>query len=144
MNFAITREFDCYRQSLRNICIPAAEAAGCMILQTDTGAVRQAQANCYFAPSWQNSIDSIVRGEAGLTCLGAFIDGKMVGHCVFDAATGDLTQIAVKKEYRRRSIASRLLREAVACMKTDFIKVLNIPSGNPEMAAFLKRMNIAP
>ena len=71
-----------------------------------------------------------------LTCLGAFLDRKMVGHCVFDVQTGDLTQIAVRRDYRRKGIGSRLLQEAAGQMKTDFIKVLNIDSETPTMPDF--------
>ena len=74
--------------------------------------------------------------------LGAFLDGKMVGYCVFDIHTGDLTQIVVLSEYRRKGIASRLLQEVIARLKTDFIKVLNISSDNPTMPVFLKSKNI--
>lgn len=66
----------------------------------------------------------------------------MVGHCVFDVHTGDLTQIAVQDKYRRKGIASRLLKEAIARMKTDFIKILNISSDNRATPAFFKNKNI--
>lgn len=89
-----------------------------------------------------NSIESIERGITGLTCLGAFLDGKMIGHCVFDMHTGDLSQIAVQNEYRRRGIGSRLLLEAAGKMKIDFIKVLNIDSDTSAMPAFLQSKNI--
>ena len=61
---------------------------------------------------------------------------------VFDIHTGDLTQIVVLSEYRRKGIASRLLQEVIARLKTDFIKVLNISSDNPTMPVFLKSKNI--
>jgi len=77
-----------------------------------------------------------------LTCIGAFLDEKMVGYCVFDAHTEDLTQLAVSNAYRRKGIASRLLQEAIAGLKTDFIKILNIYSENQTMPAFLKSKNI--
>ena len=63
-------------------------------------------------------------------------------YCVFDRNTGDLTQIAVKKEYRRKGIASLLLGEAVRQMDTDFIKVINVPSDGHSLSGFLKNKNI--
>jgi len=141
MNFEVTREFDCFRQTV-GLVDKRTGNADCSVEQVDTDAIRQAQGCCDFNPSWQNSIDSIERGISDLMCLGAFFDGKMVGHCVFDVHTGDLTQIAVQNEYRRNGIASRLLQEAMKCMKTDFIKVLNIASDNCTMPAFLESKNI--
>ena len=141
MNFEVTRELDCFRQTIEHIDYRKVNT-DCGIEQVDTNSIREAQLYCDFTPSWQNSFESIERGISELTCLGAFLDGKMVGYCVFDIHTGDLTQIAVSSKYRRKGIASRLLQEAIARLKTDFIKVLNISSDNPTMCAFLKNNNI--
>ncbi len=95
-----------------------------------------------FYPSWQNTIESIVRGRAGVTCLGTFNYGRLVGYCVADRLTGDLTRIAVDSEYRRRGIATLLLRKVVSVMATDFIKILNIPSDDTRLHGFLADKNI--
>ena len=141
MNFEVTREFDCFRQTIKQIDIRRINT-DCIIEQISTDSIRQAQHCCDFSPSWQNSIESIERGISDLMCFGAFLNGMMVGHCVFDVHTGDLTQIAVQDEYRRKGIASRLLKEAIVRMKTDFIKVLNISSDNRATPAFFKNKNI--
>lgn len=137
----VTRKFDCFRQTVEHIGNLKVNI-DCIIEQVDTSSIRQAQHYCDFSPSWQNSFESIERGISELTCLGAFLDEKMVGNCVFDIHTGDLTQIAVLSEYRRKGIASRLLQEVIARLKTDFIKVLNISSDSPAMSVFLKSKNI--
>ena len=108
----------------------------------DTDTVRQAQSFCDFYPSWQNSIESIERGASELTCIGAFDSDELIGFSVFDRKSGDLTQIAVRKEYRRQGVASQLLCEAVREMCTDFVKVINVPSDNLSLPAFLKNKNI--
>lgn len=141
MNFEVTREFDCFRQTKELIDNQKINTS-CIIKPINSHSVRQAQHDCDFNPSWQNSIESIERGISELTCIGAFLDEKMVGHCVFDAHIGDLTQLAVSNAYRRKGIASRLLQEAIAGLKTDFIKILNIYSENQTMPAFLKSKNI--
>ncbi len=141
MNFEVTREFDCFRQTKELIDNQKINTS-CIIKPINSHSVRQAQHDCDFNPSWQNCIESIERGISELTCIGAFLDEKMVGHCVFDAHTGDLTQLAVSNAYRRKGIASRLLQESIAGLKTDFIKILNIHSENQTMPAFLKSKNI--
>ena len=144
MGFETTRELYCHRQS-KELIENHSVNGDCRIEPVDADFVRQAQGFCDFNPSWQNSIDSITRGRSGLTCLGAMLDGETAGYCVLDASTGDLAQIAVKPEHRRRGIGSRLLHEATESMKTDFIKVLNIDSGNRTLPAFLesKRIGLA-
>ena len=141
MNFEVTRELNCFRQKIEHID-NAIVNNDCIIRQVNTDSIRNARHYCDFNPSWQNSIESIERGISELTCLGTFLDGNMVGYCVFDTHTGDLSQIAVQSEYRRKGIASRLLQETIANMKTDFIKVLNIISTDTTMPAFLKSKNI--
>jgi len=140
-NFEVTREFDCFRQAITQINNRNVNA-DCTIEQVNTDYIRQAQCYCDFIPSWQNSIESIERGKSELVCLGAFFAGRMVGHCVFDIHTGDLAQIAVQNEYRRKGIASLLLQNAIARMETSFIKVLNINSGSQTMSLFLESKNI--
>jgi ribosomal protein S18 acetylase RimI-like enzyme len=48
----------------------------------------------------------------------------------------------VNREYRRGGIATRLLRETMARMSADFIKVLNIPSDDTSLYRFLADKNI--
>lgn len=56
----------------------------------------------------------------------------------------DIAQIAVRKEYRRRGIASQLLEKAIGCMKTDFVKVINVRDEASAMQSFLESRNILP
>lgn len=141
INFEVTREFDCFRQTIEQIDNRKVNT-DCIIEQVDTNSIKQAQHYCDFNPSWQNSMESIERGISELACLGAFLNGKMVGYCVFDVHTGDLSQMAVQSEYRRKGIASRLLQETLVRLETDFVKVLNICSDNPTMPTFLQSKNI--
>ena len=60
--------------------------------------------------------------------VGAFIDDTLAGYSVAERHTGNLKQIAVRREYRRRGVGSLLLRETIKGMATDFIKVLNVSS----------------
>lgn len=143
MNFRTIREFDCFRQSVDRISFPTAVDAGFIIEPVDIDFIRNTQSFCDFAPSWQNSMESIERADSELTYFGALFGGEPVGFCVCDPETGDLTQIAVRREYRRRGIASLLFKKATEVMKTDFVKVLNVSSDNQTLPAFLKSRNIA-
>lgn len=141
MGFEVSREFDCFRQQI-DLINNAAVNTDCTIAPIGTNDVMEHQAWCDCTPSWQNGMESIVRGEGGLQRLGAFIDGEMKGFCVFDPSSGDLSQLAVKHDCRNRHIASRLLHEALTRFNTDFIKVLNIDSTDTTMHAFLAGRNI--
>ena len=144
MGFETTREFDCFRQNITEIRNPEPTGADTSIrVETiDADAVNEATTFCDFIPSWQNSFESIERGKSGLTCIGAFHSDRLVGYSVIDTTTGDLTQIAVARNFRRRGIASLLLQKAMSMMKTDFIKVLNIPDDDSTLHGFLSDKNI--
>lgn len=145
MGFSPTREFDCFKQSISEIAAPQRlnHCANLRIGPIEVDTVRACQPFCDFNPSWQNGIESIERGIDGLTCLGAFIDDNPVGYSVFDRATGDLTQIAVKRKFRRQGIASRLLNEVLKRMATDFVKIINVEADNQSLPAFLQSRNIS-
>ena len=144
MKFDTTREFDCFKQSIAGIDNHhnIRQCANLRIELIDTAIVRQAQSFCDFYPSWQNSIESIERGASELSCIGAFDSDELIGFCVFDRKSGDLTQIAVRKENRKQGVASRLLCEVIRQMSTDFVKVINVPSDNLSLLTFLKSKNI--
>lgn len=142
MNFRTTREFDCFRQSIENISERTPAYFDFLIEPVDIDFIRRHQKFCDFSPSWQNSMESIERGESGLVFLGAFANGEPVGFCVFDPDSGDLTQIAVRKEFRRKGIGSRLLDEAIKRMNTGFVKIINVDNSNESLPAFLKSRNI--
>lgn len=143
LGFEIVRELDCFRQTVSEVVFPPlSEESSFTILPVDIDTIASAHSFCDFTPSWQNSLDSIKRGESGLILLGAYADGEIAGYCVFDSTTGDLTQIAVKQECRRKGVGTLLLHEAINNLKTDFIKVLNVSSTNRSLPAFLASRNI--
>ena len=145
LNFRKTREFDCYRQSVSEIINPSDiySATDIHTKFISVEVVNEAQSFCDFNPSWQNSIESILRGRKGLTCIGAYSGlDKLVGYAVCDTQTGDLTQIAVEQAYRGKGVGSVLLKEVARKLAVEFIKVLNVPADNVSLSHFLRSKNI--
>lgn len=95
-----------------------------------------------FYPSWQNSFESIKRASEDFISLGAFAESTLVGYCVFEPASGDITQIAVDKQNRRKGIASLLLKEVIRLNNYDTIKILNTDISYNSITDFLKVKNI--
>ena len=52
-------------------------------------------------------------------------DRELAGYCVFEPASGDVAQIAVKRQYRRKGIAGLLLREMLRLNRNDSLKIIN-------------------
>lgn len=97
-----------------------------------------------FNPSWQNSIESINRAPEDFICLGVFTEGRLVGYGVFDPTSGDVTQIAVDKPYRRKGIGSLLLQKMIEANKYTSIKIVNTDITCDSITVFLKAKNIEP
>jgi len=95
-----------------------------------------------FYPSWQNSFESIQRANEAFISIGAFLDKKLAGYCVFEAHSGDITQIAVDKPHRRKGIASLLLHEISKLNKNTKTKLINTDSSCCSIVEFLKAKNI--
>ena len=97
---------------------------------------------CDFEPSWQNSVESIVRGADGLVVEGAFSGDACIGYVVVDPATGDIAQLAVAPEWRRRGVGSSLMGRAVRKVNVGRIKVLNVDADCGSLSAFLASVGI--
>lgn len=95
-----------------------------------------------FYPSWQNSFESIQRTKEDFISLGAFINRKLVGYCVFEADSGDIAQIAVDKPFRRKGIGSLLLHETSKFNKVAKTRLINTDSSCNSIIDFLKAKNI--
>lgn len=95
-----------------------------------------------FYPSWQNSFESINRTVGDFISLGVFTMGQLVGYCVFEPTSGDITQIAVDRRYRRLGFASLLLERILELNKYASVKVINTDIHCESITAFLEARNI--
>ncbi|MCD8081743.1 MAG: GNAT family N-acetyltransferase [Bacteroides sp.] len=97
-----------------------------------------------FRPSWQNSVDAINRSPEGFVCLGVFMGDRLVGYGVFEPVTGDVTQLAVDKPYRRQGIGSFLFGKMLEANRAEAIQIVNTDIGCDSVTAFLRSKNIEP
>lgn len=95
-----------------------------------------------FYPSWQNSFESVERAADDFISLGVFSENRLAGYCIFESLSGDVTQLAVDKRYRRKGIATLLLDEMLKINKIDTIKFINTDIRCDSITAFLKARNI--
>ena len=73
-------------------------------------------------PSWQNSSRAVER-VVDRAIMGAYVDGNCVGYGIVFRPSGNLMQLAVAREYRRRGIGSRIL---AALSPDEALKINNI------------------
>lgn len=143
IGFEVSREFNYFRQENKKIKndIKTSDIP-CSIKQINIRDFDFLPDFRDFYPSWQNSFESINRASNDFVSLGAFIQNKLAGYCVFEPVSGDITQIAVDKQYRREGIASLLLREMTGLNKNQAVKIINTDISCSSITAFLKSKNI--
>ena len=95
-------------------------------------------------PSWQNSIEAIERCLEDFICLGVFSEGNLIGYGVFEPISGDVTQIAVDKQFRRRGVGSLLFQKMLESNKHSSIKIINTDIECHSITTFLQSKNIEP
>ena len=90
-----------------------------------------------FMPSWQNSVEAIVRAADDFILRGVFVAGNLAGYCVFEPAAGDVTQLAVAPSFRRRGIATSLLCDVLSANRSGVVRVVNTDVSCVSMNGFL-------
>jgi ribosomal protein S18 acetylase RimI-like enzyme len=96
-----------------------------------------------FVPSWQNSLDAITKKLEDFKILGAFDKNELVGYCILEPKTGDITQIAVNKQHRRNGLGSRLLMEILKYNQNNSMKIINTPIDCNSITGFLESQGIS-
>jgi ribosomal protein S18 acetylase RimI-like enzyme len=94
-----------------------------------------------FKPSWQNSIPAVERMSQYFKVLGAFKHKACVGYVIFDPVSGEIIQIAVKKNMRRKKIGSHLLTTICSKIKSNTLRIVNIDKGDQDTMQFFKGNN---
>ena len=140
LGFETAREFNYSIQQGAQVHLGAKiPDIACTVTPVDVGRFAPDPQFWDFMPSWQNSPEAIRRAAGDFAGLSARAEGTQVGYCIFEPASGDIALIAVDKRYRRRGIATSLLREALRLNKADSVKALNNEAGWESLTAFLRR-----
>ena len=95
-----------------------------------------------FIPSWQNSFEAISKKIDDFKIIGVYKNENLVGYSIFEPNSGDITQIAVDKNFRRKGIASILLKEILKTNQYNSIKVINTEVGCSSITEFLQSNSI--
>lgn len=97
-----------------------------------------------FNPSWQNSFDAIARKPGNFIAYGARDKDKIIGCLIFEPVSGDVTQLAVHPDYRRKGIGTRLLKKAFELNQNSIIKIINTEKNCGSVNGFLKAHSFNP
>lgn len=119
LGFVETRRFDCYVYDARPVA-------------PQFGFTSPNRAWWDVQPPWQNSGDSLARARDPHVVIG---DER--GYAVVFPSNGDLAQLAVAPEHRRRGLGRQLL-DAAGAIAAKPLRILNVDDRDAGIAAFFR------
>jgi ribosomal protein S18 acetylase RimI-like enzyme len=93
-------------------------------------------------PSWENSLTSIHRIPNEVVLIGVQYQGSTAGTLVYYPMLNWILCLAVKQAFRRKKIASHLLRYLIDSIREDVQKVqlINVQNSDQGMIQFLRKV----
>lgn len=134
--FKVTRAFECF-SSDKSSCKPKLSHKVDHIDKIGDDTWKKLISFWDFAPSWQNSIDSIKAVPDTFSYAIVKIDNDIAGYGIIDKKTGDIPQLAVDKDYRYKGIASSIIADLLNNTSAKKAALLNVDEGCKDMREFL-------
>lgn len=126
VGFEVSREFNYFVKNVEDIRFASKNLyPGYSIEKIDLSEQIKMLQFCDFVPSWQNNFDAIRRRVDDFISFGTFKEKELVGFCIFEPGSGDITLIAVDKAHRRKGIATNLLNKVAQENRHDSMKLIN-------------------
>lgn len=145
MGFEIIREFDYWVSPVEKLQNQNKSMdAGFSIENVKNPNWKQYQEFWDFRPSWQNSVDSVTRKLDEFICLEILKEDQVVGYGLVEHETGDVPQLAIHPEYRRKGLATEIIFRLLDIVKPENLKVINTPTDSLPMKAFLQNLGLNP
>ena len=93
-----------------------------------------------YPPSWQNGIDAVcaIPDTFGYTL--AESEGTLIGYGIVQKANGDIVQLAVNPQYRRKGVATAILQDLQKQTKRSGMSAINVDERDEAANGFLKQM----
>lgn len=92
-----------------------------------------------YPPSWQNAVDSVCAISESFFYTLAEMNGELIGYGVMSKG-GDLVQLAVKPEYRRKAAATEILYDLQRQTQKQKMTALNVDGRDIVSDSFLRKM----
>lgn len=141
--FEISREFDYFTANKSDLMFSNEKLNNDFeIKEINIPDYNQVSSFCDFEPAWQNTFDAIERTSQNFKISGAFKNNELIGYGITEINTGDITQLAVNKNYRRMGVGTNLLHGLIKIIQGESIKIINTEKNKPSIKSFLKSINI--
>jgi len=141
--FKVSREFNYFVQEMSHIHFRAEKDASDLEYKTVPYSTIEACTSFHdFEPSWQNNYEAIQRTPDDYIVIAAYNAQVVVGYCVFEPLSGDITQLAVDIAFRRKGIATELLKQALMHNQHGSAKLINAEVDCEAITSFMASVEI--
>jgi ribosomal protein S18 acetylase RimI-like enzyme len=138
--FTITRELDAFSIEWEHADLNNGVGKNIEIRPITKAKLDQAAKFFDWQPSWENSLSSIHRIPDQALCLGAFIQGNLVGVLVHYPLLNWILCLTVHKSFRRLKVGTALLEYLKQTINDQFpsTRIINIQHSDQGMIKFLE------
>ncbi len=139
--FKIIRELDCFELEIKKANLKEDADLPLKILSVGEDILPLFQGSLDWEPSWENSFSAIMRIPAEVILYGALSEGEWVGLLVYCPFLNWIMILVVRRDSRRKGVASRLLAYFLKCLSPEVtrVKLLNVDHSDSEMKKFLDK-----
>jgi ribosomal protein S18 acetylase RimI-like enzyme len=137
--FVVSRKFECFRIGTGDWKLGAANNRDITLKEIDFTYQPQMATMIDFNLSWQNNFPALTKKTGDFKLVGAFHQNKLVAYGIIEPDTGDIPQLAVDKNYRRKKIGTMLLNELKKINRAPTAKVVNVESNQEAIISFLTK-----
>ena len=145
LGFETQRNFNYYSAKLSDI-VPVLQVnhTACRILPSDLKNCLNQTAWFDFHPSWQMT-GLHWNAESTIWTYWELMKEKNLSDLLsFEPASGDISSLAVAKDYRRKGIGKSLLKSAVSHFQSDVLKFTNVDCDCESVTGFLSSLGLTP
>lgn len=132
--FEITRALNCYKLFKANVTFSESRY---QIHRVKPRTMSPLESFWDFIPSWQNSSESVLAVADDFGYAEVVLEGQVAGYGLIDKKSGDVPQLAVRKDLRNQGIGSSILKDLLLQTEAPHAVFLNVESTKKETVSFL-------
>ncbi len=142
IGFTSTRNLNYFVQEVANLNLQAVIPASYLLRIANTPGLDEVSSFWDFKPSWQNNHASIMRKPEDFITVGTYNNDMLIGYGIIAPSIGDVTQLAVHKDYRRQGIGSSILKELLKYNQSGVVRIINADAAYEPFTTFLQNNGI--
>lgn len=136
----VVAEYHCFQGDRMTIELPPMSGSITLVTELSEKEWQEAVSFWDFSPSWQNTIASIQAVKESFAYAVIYGENQLIGYGIVDKTTGDVPQLAVRRDYRRMGFGTLLIAMLLEQTTAEKLSVLNVMGKCESMNGFLTKL----